>query len=41
VIGALCGYLLAAVTWANVYALIYLFQPGSFRIADVIALRLG
>jgi hypothetical protein len=41
VIGALCGYLLAAVAWANVYALLYLLQPGSFRVADVIAWRLG
>ena len=40
VIGALCGYLLAAVTWANAYALLYLLRPGSFRVADVIAERL-
>ena len=37
VIGALCGYLLAAAAWANVYALIYLIRPEAFRIADVIA----
>ena len=41
VIGAICGYLLAAVTWANAYALIYLLRPGSFRVADVLAGRLG
>jgi Ion channel len=41
VIGALCGYLLAAATWANAHALIYMLQPGSFRVADVIAWRLG
>ena len=41
VVGALCGYLLAAATWANAYALIYLLRPGSFRAADVIAGRLG
>ena len=41
VIGALCGYLLAAVTWANAYALLYLLRPGSFRVADVIAGRLA
>jgi hypothetical protein len=41
VIGALCGYLLAAVAWANAYALVYLLRPGSFRVADVIAWRLG
>lgn len=41
VIGALCGYLLAAVAWANAYALIYLLRPDSFRVADMIAGRLG
>lgn len=41
VIGALCGYLLAAIAWANAYQLIYLLRPGSFRVADVIAARLG
>jgi hypothetical protein len=41
VIGALCGYLLAAGAWANAYALIYLLRPGSFRVADAIAWRLG
>ena len=41
VIGALCGYLLAAIAWANAYELIYLLRPGSFRVADVIAAHLG
>ena len=41
VIGALCGYLLAAVTWANAYALLYLLRPGSSRVEDVIAGRLA
>ena len=41
VIGALCGYLLAAGTWGNAYALIHLLRPGSFRIAGVIATQLG
>jgi len=41
VLGALCGYLLVAVTWANAYGLLYLLRPGSFRVADVIAGRLG
>jgi hypothetical protein len=36
VIGALCGYLLTAVAWANAYALVYLLRPGSFRVADAI-----
>ncbi|HSF58798.1 MAG TPA: ion channel [Candidatus Binatia bacterium] len=41
VIGALCGYLLAVVAWANAYALVYLLQPGSFHVADALAWRLG
>ncbi len=41
VIGALCGYLLAAAAWANAYALTYLLWPGSFRVTDAIASRLG
>jgi voltage-gated potassium channel len=41
VIGALCGYLLTAVAWGNVYALTYFFWPGSFRIADPIASQFG
>jgi hypothetical protein len=41
VIGALCGYLLAAVAWGNAYALVYLLRPESFRVADVIAWQLG
>jgi hypothetical protein len=41
VIGALCGYLLAAVAWANAYALVYLFRPDSFRVGDVIAPQLS
>jgi len=41
VIGALCGYLLAAVAWANAYALIYLLRPDSFRVTDVIAPQLS
>jgi voltage-gated potassium channel len=41
VIGALCGYVLAAFAWGNAYALMYLLSPGSFRVADAIAGRLG
>ena len=41
VIGALCGYLLAAVAWGNAYALVYGLWPESFHVADVIAWRLG
>ena len=41
VIGALCGYLLAALAWANAYGLVYLLWPDSFRVADALAWRLG
>ena len=41
VIGALCGYLLAAAAWGNVYALVYLVWPSSFHIAAPIAASLG
>ena len=41
VIGALCGYVLAAAAWGNAYALIYLFRPEAFRIADVVAPQLS
>jgi hypothetical protein len=37
VIGALCGYLLAAAAWGNLYAIACFFWPNSFRIADPIA----
>jgi Ion channel len=40
VIGALCGYLLAAAAWGNAYGLVYLLWPGSFRVADAVAWRL-
>jgi len=41
VIGALCGYLLTAIAWGNAYALVYVLWPEAFRVADVIAWRLG
>jgi voltage-gated potassium channel len=41
VIGALCGYLLAAVAWGNAYALIYWFPPDSFLIENAITRQLG
>jgi voltage-gated potassium channel len=41
VIGALCGYLLAAAAWGNLYAIAYFFWPASFRIADPIASQFG
>src|SRR5215510_15148750 len=30
VLGAVCGYLLAAVAWSNLFMLIEIFSPGSF-----------
>lgn len=41
VIGAFCGYLLAALAWGSAYAAIYLLSPASFRVADAVAGRLG
>jgi voltage-gated potassium channel len=41
VIGAICGYLLAAAAWGNAYALIYLVRPGSFRVAEMTAWQLN
>src|SRR5499426_1267433 len=33
VLGAVCGYLLAAGAWANLFMLIEIFSPGSFSVA--------
>jgi len=32
VLGAMCGYLLAAVAWSNLFMLIEMFSPGSFSV---------
>jgi hypothetical protein len=40
-LGTLCGYLLAAMAWANVYAVIELTAPGAFNVAGQIAPALG
>jgi hypothetical protein len=40
-VGALCGYLLTGAAWGNVYALVYLIWPASFRIGDAVASQLG
>ena len=32
VLGAVCGYLLAAGAWANLFMLIEIFSPGSFSV---------
>lgn len=41
VLGAACGYLLAAGMWANAYALTVLFVPGSFRMSPELAHELS
>ena len=41
VVGAICGYLLAAAAWGNLYALVYLIHPAAFQISDKIAAQLG
>ena len=41
VIGALCGYLLGALVWANLYTLTYLLYPEAFVVRPEIAWRLG
>ena len=40
VIGAVCGYMLGAMVWGNLYALAYLFVPGAFNVNPVIAIQL-
>ena len=32
VLGAMCGYLLAAIAWSNLFMLIEMFSPGSFSL---------
>lgn len=41
IIGAACGYLLAAAAWANFYALVYVFAPASFHVPGAIAWQLS
>lgn len=40
VLGAVCGYLLAAGAWANLYTLIEVFVPGSFSLGEGFGLNL-
>ena len=40
VIGACCGYLLAGITWGNLYVLAELLLPGSFSVRQEIAWQL-
>jgi len=41
VLGAICGYLLLALVWANLYTLTYLLVPGTFTVSPDIVGRLG
>ena len=41
IIGAACGYLLAAIAWGNLYATMYVIAPASFHVPDSIAWQLG
>jgi voltage-gated potassium channel len=40
VLGAICGYILGAMVWGNLYALTYLFAPHAFSVNPAIALQL-
>jgi hypothetical protein len=40
VLGAVCGYILAALAWAHLYALVYMFQPHAFSVSPDIAAQL-
>jgi hypothetical protein len=41
VLGAICGYVLLALVWANLYTLTYLLVSGTFAVSPDIAWRLG
>jgi hypothetical protein len=41
VIGAICGYVLGAMVWGNLYALTYLLAPNAFSVNSAIALQLA
>lgn len=40
VVGAVCGYILGAMVWGNLYALTYIFVPSAFSVNPAIALQL-
>jgi hypothetical protein len=40
VLGAVCGYLLAAGAWSNLFTLIEVFAPGSFSVGQGFGLKL-
>jgi hypothetical protein len=41
VLGAVCGYVLAALTWSHLYALAYMFAPGAFDVSPAVAGQLA
>lgn len=41
ILGTLCGYLLAAIAWANLYAAIELTAPGAFALTGPIQAEIG
>ena len=40
VLGAVCGYLIAAAAWSNIFMLIEIFVPGSFSVGQGFEVRL-
>ena len=40
VVGAVCGYMLGAMLWGNLYALAYIFVPSAFNVNPAIAVQL-
>jgi hypothetical protein len=40
VVGAVCGYMLGAMVWGNLYALTYIFVPSAFSVNPAIAVQL-
>jgi len=41
VLGAICGYIMLAMVWGNLYGLAYMFVPGAFSTNAEIAAQLG
>ncbi len=41
VLGAICGYILGAMVWGNLYALTYVFVPSAFSVNSAIANQLS
>jgi hypothetical protein len=40
VVGAVCGYMIGAMVWGNLYALAYIFVPSAFNVNPAIAVQL-